>query len=409
MDDKGKVTAVGEDLAYITAETVEGEYPAFCYINVSGEGSGDPEEPDKPDKPDVPDDNEDDEGIQSGDLPAGTEVPDGIWVGGLKKSYAYTGNAIKPEVRVYYQNRRLTEGIDYTLSYKKNKAVGTGASIVVTCKGDFTGSKIVNFAIEKNPLTAVAYEENNLSVSKDGKKHNNIKPVLLMNGEKLKFSKSDFDYQYLDASEKESGCSDVGSYIVRMTARASSKGYSGHIDVPFVVTDKTAMGKVSVTASKKSLAYNGEKQIPTLTLKFNKQPLASTSYSVVELEGDDYTSPGNHTVVFKGNGTDVVGSRRFTYKITGKKTLGDKLTAASIVASSLDKEGKVPFENGGAKPKITVTYSGKTLKEGRDYTLEYKNNKNVGSQGTVTAKGKGSYAGSVPVNFTVSCASGAEA
>ena len=191
----------------------------------------------------------------------------------------------------------------------------------------------------------MSYEENNITVSNDGKKHNNLQPVLIMNGEKLKYSKNDFEYKYLDAAGQESECKVAGNYTVRMTAKSTSKGYSGYIDVPFSVTDKPAMSKVTVTASKKSLPYNGDKQIPTFTLKHNKETLASTSYTVMELAGDDYTNPGSHTVVLKGNGTDVIGSRRFTYKITGKKTLGNKLTVASIAAGSLDKDGKVPFEN----------------------------------------------------------------
>ena len=401
VNSEGFVSGIeyGETMVY--ASTKDETIKAYCKITVSENAGGDEPGPTPKPEPDNKDDNED--GIEEGDLPIGAEIPDGIWIGGLKKSYPYTGNAIKPEVRVYYQSKRLTEGVDYILGYKKNKAVGTSASITVKCKGDFKGSKTVTFAIEKNPLTGVSYEENNLTVPKDGKKHNNIKPVLLMDGEKLKISKNDFDYKYLDASGQESDCTETGSYTVRMTAKSTSKGYSGFVDVPFTVTDKTPMSKVAVTASKKSLPYTGEKQIPTFTLKYNKQSLAAGTYTMVELAGDNYTAPGNHTVIFKGNGTDVIGSRRYTYKITGKKVLGNnKLTVASIASSSLDKEGKVPYANGGAKPKVSISYDGIRLKEGRDYTLSYKGNTSAGSNATVTAKGKGKYSGSIPVSYSVS-------
>ena len=52
------------------------------------------------------------------------------------------------------------------------------------------------------------------------------------------------------------------------------------------------------------------------------------------------------------------------------------------------------------KPKVTVTYKGKTLKKGTDYKVTYSNNVNVG-KGTVKVKGLGSYTGSVKVKFKI--------
>lgn len=43
---------------------------------------------------------------------------------------------------------------------------------------------------------------------------------------------------------------------------------------------------------------------------------------------------------------------------------------------------------------LTITYGGKKLVNGRDYTLTWKNNKNIGTA-SVTIKGKGKYNGSV--------------
>lgn len=51
-------------------------------------------------------------------------------------------------------------------------------------------------------------------------------------------------------------------------------------------------------------------------------------------------------------------------------------------------------------PIVTVTYKGKKLSKGRDYTLSFSNNKNAGT-GKVTVKGKGEYTGSVTKKFTI--------
>ena len=52
------------------------------------------------------------------------------------------------------------------------------------------------------------------------------------------------------------------------------------------------------------------------------------------------------------------------------------------------------------KPAITVKYDGKTLKNGTDYTLTYKNNVKAGTA-SVTIFGKGAYAGRKTVKFKI--------
>ena len=162
------------------------------------------------------------------------------------------------------------------------------------------------------------------------------------------------------------------------------------------------MGDVKITGPKKGVAYNGKQQIPTFTLKYKGQPVNSSYYTMITVSSDTYIEPGSHYVIFKGNGTDFIGSRRVTYKITGKRSLTDSNATAVLAPSSLDDSGKVPFTYGGAKPKLIISYNGTRLKENRDYTLSYKNHKKAGNTATVTAKGNGSYKGSKPITFTVS-------
>ena len=69
-----------------------------------------------------------------------------------KESFTYTGKAFKPEVSV----DGLTES-DYNVTYKNNKNAGK-ATVVITGKGDFTGSITKTFTIKKaaNPVTVKA-------------------------------------------------------------------------------------------------------------------------------------------------------------------------------------------------------------------------------------------------------------
>ena len=63
-----------------------------------------------------------------------------------RSPYAYTGKSIKPAITVKDGGKTLREGIDYTVSYRNNKNVGT-AKVTVTGKGAYTGTKTATFKI----------------------------------------------------------------------------------------------------------------------------------------------------------------------------------------------------------------------------------------------------------------------
>lgn len=66
-----------------------------------------------------------------------------------KFDFAYTGKTIRPSFAVRVAGFTLQKGVDYTVSYKKNKAVGK-ATMVVKGKGVYSGKLKCTFRI--NPL-----------------------------------------------------------------------------------------------------------------------------------------------------------------------------------------------------------------------------------------------------------------
>ena len=73
-------------------------------------------------------------------------IPEGLWIAGLSDTgYAYTGKAIRPEVRVYDYKTLLREKVDYTVAYKNNtkadkaSVAKTAPTVTVTGKGNYTG------------------------------------------------------------------------------------------------------------------------------------------------------------------------------------------------------------------------------------------------------------------------------
>lgn len=72
----------------------------------------------------------------------------------------------------------------------------------------------------------------------------------------------------------------------------------------------------------------------------------------------------------------------------------------SISKAKVAKIANKTYTGKAMRPKPRVTYGGRTLKRGRDYTLSYKNNKKAGTA-TVVIKGKGSYSGKQKVTFKI--------
>ena len=71
---------------------------------------------------------------------------------GSVANQTYTGKALTPKPTVKVGATTLREGADYTLSYKNNTSAGT-ASVIVTGKGNYTGSITKTFAIAKRPIS----------------------------------------------------------------------------------------------------------------------------------------------------------------------------------------------------------------------------------------------------------------
>lgn len=97
-----------------------------------------------------------------------------------------------------------------------------------------------------------------------------------------------------------------------------------------------------------------------------------------------------------------------TFRIE-KVDLNDEgvLKSEAITAKSLTAE----YSKSGAKPdgQIVLTYQGRTLREGTDYTITYKDNRTVtdadqsgkGKMPTATLKGKGNFEGILSLNYSI--------
>jgi hypothetical protein len=72
-----------------------------------------------------------------------------VTISGGTTTMTYTGSAItQNNISISYASAKLTSGTDYTVAYQDNTNAGT-ATIIITGKGNFSGSKTINFTIDK--------------------------------------------------------------------------------------------------------------------------------------------------------------------------------------------------------------------------------------------------------------------
>lgn len=435
VDDIGEVVAVAAGTATITATANGGAFgttvKAECTVTVLPSEIVEKGDDDKPITPAAGQ-----AFVTEGDGKGEAK----IWVAGLNNTgYYYTGNAIKPEIHVYKGYKLLMENTDYTLSFMNNKNVSNSIidnkkkpQIIIKMKGEYSGSETVYFNIIPMPLDKLTADNDVFSVEYKAGKKNLLKPNLMYNGNKVKYGAKDIAFKWFATDENgtttntESECINAGTYAVKVFAGESGNcsNEAGHEVARVIVTDKIPMSKVKLTGFKGSLPYAQGKAVfqnTALTYKDNGGTITLSEKNAANPDGDYTVKYENNydlgiaTVTYEAAKDE---SGKYTgrysgkviksYKITGKYTLSEsgdgKNCTVSLNALSY------PYANAAIKPEVKVTATitnnngikeTRTLVQGKDYTLSYKNNKAVAAADAekngkdaapqVIIKGKGSY------------------
>ncbi|MBP3874104.1 MAG: Ig-like domain-containing protein, partial [Lachnospiraceae bacterium] len=296
-------------------------------------------------------------------------------VSGLEDK-TYNGEEQKQTPVVKVASATLTEGTDYTVSYKNNTNAGT-ATMTITGKGNYTGTKDSDFTI--NPASI----EGALVADIDDMAYtgSELKPKVTVTLEGTALVKdTDFTVDYSNNTEK-------GTATATITGIGN---YTGTVEKNFTITDKISIETAEVEAIT-GLVYNGKEQKPTPVVKINSTPLK---------EGTDYTidSYSNNT----NAGTA-------TMTITGKggyfnsKTIEFTINPAPISSASISGIANKTYNGKAQAQTPVVTFGSATLKEKTDYTVSYKNNTNAGTATvTFTAVAKSNFTGTVNKTFTIS-------
>ncbi len=301
---------------------------------------------------------------------------------------AYNKKEQKKVPVLTYNKKKLVKNKDFTVAYPDKrtdayKAAGT-YEIVLTGKGNFTGSRTVNLIITDKTLISKARVAKIPDQSYD-KNEKTPKPAVSMGGVPLTEG-TDYTVRYENNTE-------VG------TAAAVLSGigdYAGTKKVAFRITGTSLKGAAVTGIAGGGYDYTGTALEPAVTVTSGGKRLwEGTDY---ELSYSDNTDAGTASVTVQGINA-YTGTVKKTFRIKAYDLNGSGVQTAEM-------EQTVKYLKGGSRARIKLVFAGRELVEGRDYTVSYRNNKAVaaetaGKRPTLTVKGKGNFKGTLTKEFTI--------
>ncbi len=194
---------------------------------------------------------------------------------------------------------------------------------------------------------------------------------------KAEFTTKDVDSRYFEAfllTEKDLAEA-MGHFTIKSVVysilgiQSFDSGDSAHVTV-----DKTS-GKVTLSQE----LYFGKNEKPGM---------GETVYIAVQTEG-------KHVKDSMGEGSELSELKKI---VVGEPDVPEKLSIKNA-AVKVSSGGK--YTGKAKKPAVTVSYDGKELEKGVDYTLSYSDNKNAG-KAKVTVIGTGEYEDEITKTFKIS-------
>ena len=289
-----------------------------------------------------------------------------------QSSYVYDGTAKEPAVTITDGSTTLSNE-NFTVGYSENVNVGT-ATVTVTGKGNYAGTKTVTFQITPRPLTA---EMVTLSVTEFTYNGLLQRPeVTVSDGARMKAS----DYVVTNG-----GGTHVGTFHVIVDGQGN---YTGQVDKTFTIAQLSLIGATVTLNELQSYAYDGTPKRPivreVIAAGIN---VPSTGYTVTYGEN---TKVGSATVTVTGQ-NDFKDSCVVTFQVVQKTITADMVTLSNDVY----------YYNGSVQhPEVTVRDGATTLAVTTDYTLVNDGGRETGTY-QVKVTGNGNYTGEVVKTFTI--------
>ena len=331
--------------------------------------------------------------------------PEGMQIRNIPDQ-TYTGLSIKlPEdaLQVYAGTNRLKAGVDYTVSYKNNKAVGT-ATVTIKGKGNYKDSVTAQFNIVPKNIAAddvvITYNE---YVKYNDKEQKPLSKITY-NGKKLTTKEYQVKYYKKNDSTPLTGVKEAGEYQMEITA--TGKNYAGVAKKTIHVVEGKFMNELKITFDSTSVTYakTSEELETKLGVVVKDGDVVLEKGKDYEVSFPDGIEVGNAkitiTAINKETDQKYYGSVTKTFKITGTllKNVA-KVNPTGWVNVAIDPISGKAEQDAGVAVLVQKSSNSPVLTQD-DYTVSYSNNTKPGTA-TVTFTGKGEYTGTLTKTFKV--------
>ena len=357
-----------------------------------------------------------------------------------KRFWKYTGSAITPDVVLSDGSKQLTLGTDYEMAYADNTAIGN-AKITFTGKGNYTGTKIVYFVISEGGAQSdqIVLDEIPPVIS-------NITATNEQNSVTINATIIDPD---IEEGVPGSGVR-VNATKYAITASSITPVETSPVWYSTNVVPTTAVGTLSlwimakdnvgnVTIARETIVRSADDQYIEFIVDLDA-PIISDMAATVNNQTVTISATITDPLLSNGDPGSGVNTSATRYAVTQTNTQpaassSDWQTSNEITTSltgtvyawikAVDNVGNTSYKSvsvdltrpmseitvSGIKSEYTYTGSDITpepivqdgdtvLVKGTDYTVEYKDNLNVGTA-TITIKGAGKYVGTKEITFAI--------
>ena len=222
------------------------------------------------------------------------------------------GNEIKPDVQVLSDNgTQLTKGVDYDLSYENNVNVGK-ATVNITFKGNYEGTRSVNFNI-----IAKALSNDLINISETAAQTytgSAITPTpTIKYGEVTLVKDKDYNLTYTDNVN-------VGTAKINITF---INNYSGTAESSFnIIPDVLNQEKVDISEIAKQ-TYTGKEITPAPTIKYGDVTLVKDKDYTLTYADNVNVGTAKVSIAFIGN---YSGTASTSFEITARIVSEDDKT-----------------------------------------------------------------------------------
>ena len=308
-------------------------------------------------------------------------------------SFTYNAMELEPEVsevkyytynesEAVYSYVTLTEGVDYTVSYKNNVEPGEG-TVVITGIGKYKGEVSTTFEIGKAPISNVTITGN---VSAYDGTDQSLNVTLTHNGVVLTEG-VDYELRYTQGAIMH-----LPGDTLTVQVWGIGDRYKSSTSFEWEIVEASLEGlEYSIFRNGESLVYNGLPQTPKkwlvrVTTTSGVDCLCYGNWSSVTNVGDSIT--------FTSTSSIFSGTIEFTENLMSKADI------ATVTA--YDKQNRVyTGEEQTVDLKAYLGFGDYYLEEGKDYTLEGETSATEPGEYTVTLKGMGNFKGEQTVTWRI--------